>query len=74
MTKNCVQVAVERAGSIQSLAKAAGVKYQAVQGWIKSGYIPPKRIKAVSDATGVTQAELFSAYQARIQEQESAAA
>ncbi|WP_047236929.1 YdaS family helix-turn-helix protein [Chromobacterium subtsugae] len=74
MTENCVQVAVDKAGSIGALAKIAGVKYQAVQGWIRCQYIPPKRIRAVAAATGISEAELFAAYQLKQSEAADVAA
>lgn len=50
-----LQKAIDACGSISALAKKIGVKYQSVQQWED---VPPERVPAVSEASGVTKHEL----------------
>lgn len=58
-TYNCifnpVEVAVKAAGGRLNLAKSLNppVTRQAVEGWIKRGEIPPRRVPEVSAITGI---------------------
>lgn len=50
--------AVERAGGQQALADACGVKYQAVQKWLRSKRVPAERVLTIESATGVSRHDL----------------
>lgn len=53
-----IERAVERAGGQQALAEMCGVKYQAVQKWIRSKRVPAERVLTIESATGVSRHEL----------------
>lgn len=40
------------------LAEQLGIKQQAVSLWVKNGFVPPKRVLAVSKLTGIDAAKL----------------
>jgi DNA-binding transcriptional regulator YdaS (Cro superfamily) len=52
-----IERAVEVAGGQQALAEKLGVKYQAVQKWIR-GVVPAERVLAIEEATGISRHEL----------------
>lgn len=52
-----IERAVEKAGGQQALADVCGVKYQAVQKWIRFG-VPAERVLTIETATGVSRHEL----------------
>lgn len=52
-----IERAVEVAGGQQALADKCGVKYQAVQKWLRDR-VPAERVLAIEDATGVSRHEL----------------
>lgn len=55
---NAIERAVEAAGGQQKLAEAIGVKYQAVQKWLRNRKLPAERVIAVEEATGVPRGDL----------------
>jgi hypothetical protein len=52
--------AVVRAGSLQNLSDKLGVSYQAVQQWLKIGYVPLGRIPEIESLYGVPRAVLMN--------------
>lgn len=48
-----IELAVQWAGSQSALARKAGVSPQAVQQWVERGRVPPRRVPAVADITGI---------------------
>jgi hypothetical protein len=52
--------AVVRAGSPQALADGVGVTYQAVQQWLKVGYVPFRRLPEVETVYGVPRVDLMN--------------
>lgn len=52
--------AVVCAGSLQNLASELGVTYQAVQQWLKIGYVPLARIPEIESLYGVPRADLMN--------------
>jgi len=52
--------AVVRAGSLQNLSDKLGVSYQAVQQWLKIGYVPLGRIPEIESLYGVPRTELMN--------------
>ncbi|MGH8653633.1 MAG: transcriptional regulator [Gammaproteobacteria bacterium] len=44
--------AIRFLGSQAALARSLGIRPQAVQQWTVTGCVPPKRCRAVEDATG----------------------
>jgi len=52
--------AVVCAGSLQNLASELGVTYQAVQQWLKLGYVPLARIPEIESLYGVPRAALMN--------------
>lgn len=52
--------AVVRAGSLQNLSDKLGVSYQAVQQWLKIGYVPLGRIPEIESLYGVPRADLMN--------------
>ena len=52
-----VKRAIEAAGGQQALAKKVGVKYQAVQKWVRNR-VPAERVLAIEAATGVSRSDL----------------
>jgi DNA-binding transcriptional regulator YdaS (Cro superfamily) len=52
--------AVVRAGSLPRLADKLGVSYQAVQQWVKTGYVPLARIPEIESLYGVSRADLMN--------------
>jgi DNA-binding transcriptional regulator YdaS (Cro superfamily) len=55
MREDSVTAAITAAGSVAALARALGIKPQAVSQWTK---IPTERILDVERATGIARAEL----------------
>jgi DNA-binding transcriptional regulator YdaS (Cro superfamily) len=51
-----IERAIKKAGGQQVLADACGVKYQAVQKWLKR--VPAERVLAIESATGISRHEL----------------
>lgn len=49
---------VDAAGGLGPLAEKVGVRYQAIQDWLRRGRIPAERVLAVEQATGVPRTEL----------------
>lgn len=52
--------AVVRAGSLQNLSDKLGVSYQAVQQWLKIGYVPLGRIPEIESLYGVPRTDLMN--------------
>jgi hypothetical protein len=52
--------AVVLAGSLQNLSDKLGVSYQAVQQWLKIGYVPLARIPEIESLYGVPRAALMN--------------
>lgn len=52
--KQALDEAIVKAGSQSALAKLVGVRPQAVQQWVKQGFVSRKSAKAVSSKTGVS--------------------
>lgn len=52
--KQALDEAIVKAGSQSALAKLVGVKPQAVQQWVKQGFVSRKSAKVVSSRTGVS--------------------
>lgn len=51
--KQALDEAISIAGNQSALARMCGVKPQAVQQWVKKGFISRKRVKLVSVKTGI---------------------
>jgi transcriptional regulator with XRE-family HTH domain len=51
---------VLRAGSLEDVADKLGVTYQAVQQWLKIGYVPLGRIPEIESIYGVPRADLMN--------------
>lgn len=51
---------VVKAGSLQGPADKLGVTYQAVQQWLKTGYVPLARIPEIESLYGVPRVELMN--------------
>lgn len=49
---------VQAAGGLQSLAATLGVRYQAIQAWLRRGRVPAERVIAIERATGVPRTTL----------------
>lgn len=60
LMKTPIEKMIEIVGSQAELARACGVRHQAVQKWIKKGRVPAERVLAVEKATQgrVTRYEL----------------
>lgn len=52
--------AVVRAGSLQHISDTLGVSYQAVQQWLKIGYVPLGRIPEIESLYGVPRTDLMN--------------
>lgn len=52
--------AVVCAGSLQNLSSQLGVTYQAVQQWLKLGYVPLARIPEIESLYGVPRSALMN--------------
>lgn len=50
--------AVEAAGGQKALAAMVGVRYQAVQKWLRSGRVPAERVLTIEAQTGISRHEL----------------
>jgi DNA-binding transcriptional regulator YdaS (Cro superfamily) len=50
--------AVKEAGGQQALAQLCGVRYQAVQKWLRTGRVPAKRVLQIERVTGVSRHDL----------------
>lgn len=46
---------VQAGGGLQPLAATLGVRYQAIQAWLKRGSVPAERVIAIERATGVSR-------------------
>jgi len=57
MSNLAMKKAVKLAGGPVALGVACGVRYQAVQRWVKNG-CPPKRVLLVHEVSGVSCNEL----------------
>lgn len=53
-----IERAVEAAGGTQALAEKVGVRYQAVQKWVRFKRVPAERVLAIELATGVSRSDL----------------
>ena len=53
-----IERAVEIAGGQQALAEKIGVRYQAVQKWLKASRVPAERVLAIETATGISRHDL----------------
>lgn len=53
-----VERAIAAAGGVQALADAMGVSHVSVIGWRSRGAIPPARVAAVAQVTGLSPVEL----------------
>lgn len=53
-----VERAITAAGGVQALADAMGVSHVSVIGWRSRGAIPPARVAAVAQVTGLSPVEL----------------
>ncbi|MNQ68683.1 hypothetical protein D3C85_832460 [compost metagenome] len=51
---------VVRAGSLDDVAEKLGVTYQAVQHWLKLGYVPLGRIPEIESTYGVPRKDLMN--------------
>jgi hypothetical protein len=51
--------AIEAAGGVVAMAKAVGVAHQVVTRWKKNGYVPAKRVAAVSALFNVSARDLM---------------
>ena len=49
---DAIHRAVEQAGGQQALAQKLGVRYQAVQKWLRAKRVPAERVLAIEEATG----------------------
>ncbi|QBQ56609.1 helix-turn-helix domain-containing protein [Nitrosococcus wardiae] len=49
--KTPIPKSIEIVGSQTALARSCGVRYQAVQKWIKKGRVPAERVSAIERAT-----------------------
>lgn len=58
-TSKAIDRAIEAIGSQTNLAKALGIKPQAVSAWVATGHVPLPRLKEVSALTGVAVADLL---------------
>lgn len=55
---SAIDRAVEKAGGLQALAAACGVRYQAVQRWSRTRRVPAERVLQVEQASGVSRHDL----------------
>lgn len=53
-----IDEAVKRVKTQARLAELCGVRPQAVQRWVRTGSVPPRRVKQVSAVTGVSRTSL----------------
>lgn len=51
---------VVKAGSLDAVAENLGVTYQAVQHWLKLGYVPLGRIPEIESTYGVPRVDLMN--------------
>ena len=49
---DAIECAISTIGSQSELARALGIRPQAVQKWVRLGRVPADRVLAVEDATG----------------------
>ncbi len=49
---------IDAGGGLGPVAEKVGVRYQAVQQWLKRGKCPAERVIAVEAATGISRHEL----------------
>ncbi len=49
---------VQAGGGLQPLAATLGVRYQAIQAWLRRGRVPAERVIAIERATGVPRTTL----------------
>lgn len=54
-----IREAVAHAGSQKQLAEVLGVSKQAVQLWVKQGYVPNARIEQIEKIYGIEPRRLF---------------
>lgn len=52
-----VEKAIDECGGLQKAAEALGVRYQAVQKWLK-GRVPAERVVPLSEVSGVSREDL----------------
>jgi DNA-binding transcriptional regulator YdaS (Cro superfamily) len=65
-TNTGIGKAIEIAGGQSAMARALGIKQQAVQQWYAAGFVPTPRAKQVSELTGVPVVHLLSLEQLTI--------
>lgn len=53
--KTALKKAIKKAGGQSALARKLGISQQSIQQWV---VVPPKRVKQVSEITGVPREEL----------------
>lgn len=54
-----IEKAIAQAGGQTALARRLGITQAAVSRWVKRGYVPMRRVEAVSRLTGVAPRELM---------------
>lgn len=50
-----IKEAVEVAGGLGPMASKLGVRYQAIQQWLKRGKVPAERVLAIEQVTGISR-------------------
>jgi len=53
-----IEKAVQAAGGTQALAEKVGVRYQAVQKWVRFKRVPAERVLAIESVTGISRHDL----------------
>ena len=61
-----INEAIRRAGSQGKLAKRVGVSQQAVNVWVKNGFMPPERASQVESQFGIPAVSLIDPQLANI--------
>lgn len=56
--KTVVDELIEMAGGPVALAKAVGLRYQSIQEWVRRGYVPADRCRAVEARFGIPRERL----------------
>lgn len=52
------KIHVDAGGGLGPVAEKVGVRYQAIQQWLKRGKVPAERVIAMEQATGISRHEL----------------
>ena len=58
MPVDAIKQAIDKAGGMHALARALGIKYQAIQSWQKNQKIPAERVIEVERVTGISREKL----------------